>query len=70
MAHNLSCWCAQIGMGEGIVTTDTMRRRYFSVPGRITRSARRFTLHLPLRWPWLDWFIAGLERHRGIVLTT
>lgn len=70
IAHNLSRWCAQIGMGDGIVTTDTMRRRCFSTPGRITTSARKFTLHLPARWPWADRFLAALVRHRNIVLLT
>jgi hypothetical protein len=29
--------------------TETLRRRSFSVPGRITCSARRFMVHLPVR---------------------
>src|SRR5450830_627371 len=49
IAHNLARWTARIGLGEGIVTTKTLRRRLFSLPGRLTRSARRVTLHLPAR---------------------
>ena len=30
------------------MTTKTLRRRFFSIAGRLTRSARRLTLHLPL----------------------
>ena len=41
-----------LGLGEQVVTTKTLRRRFFSLAGRITRSARRLTLHLPQRWPW------------------
>ena len=52
MTHNLTCWTARIGLGEQIVTTKTLRRRVFALAGRITRSARRFTLHLTQRWPW------------------
>ena len=52
MAHNLARWTARIGLGEQIVTTKTLRRRFFGLAGRITRSARRLTLHLPQRWPW------------------
>ncbi len=52
MAHNLARWTARIGLGEQVVTTKTLRRRFFSLAGRITRSARRLTLHLPQRWPW------------------
>ena len=52
MAHNLARWTARIGLGQQIVTTKTLRRRVFALVGRITRSARRLTLHLPRRWPW------------------
>ena len=47
MAHNLTRWTARIGLGEQIVTTKTLRRRFFALAGRLTRSARRLTLHLP-----------------------
>ena len=52
MAHNIARWTARIGLGEQVVTTKTLRRRFFALVGRITRSARRLTLHLPQRWPW------------------
>ena len=52
MAHNLARWTTRIGLGEQLVTTKTLRRRFFSIAGRLTRSARRLTLHLPQRWPW------------------
>ena len=44
-AHNLARWTARIGLGEQLVTTKTLRRRFFSLAGRLTRSARRLTLH-------------------------
>jgi hypothetical protein len=67
MAHDLARWTARIGLGEGIVTTRTIRRRRFlGMPGRLTRSARRVTLHLPARWPWAERFLAGLARLRAI----
>ena len=66
MAHNLARWTARIGLGEGIVTTKTLRRRLFSLSGRLTRSARRVTLHLPARWPWAIGFTAALTRLRAI----
>ena len=34
-------WTARIGLGEQIATTKTLRRRFFSLVGRLTRSARR-----------------------------
>ena len=52
LAHNLARWTARIGLGEQIVTTGTLRQRVFALAGRITRSARRLTLHLPKGWPW------------------
>src|SRR5438552_18017128 len=52
IAHNLARWTARIGLGAGIVTTKTLRRRLFALAGRLTRSARRLTLHLAARWPW------------------
>jgi len=38
MAHNLARWTARIGLRAGIVTTKTLRRRLFNLPGRLTRS--------------------------------
>jgi Transposase DDE domain group 1 len=66
MAHNVARWTARMGLGEGIVTTRTIRRRFLGLPGRLTRSARRVTLHLPAGWPWAERFLAGLARLRAI----
>ena len=68
MAHNLARWTARIGLGEQIVTTKTLRRRVFSLAGRLTRSARRLTLHLPQRWRWETQFSRALARLRAIPL--
>lgn len=70
LAHNLARWTARIGMDAGIVTTKTLRRRLFSLPGRLTRSARRVTLHLPARWPWAVAFMTALSRCRSLPLRT
>ena len=66
MAHDLARWTARIGLGEGIVTTRTIRRRFLGLPGRLTRSARLVTLHLPARWPWAERFHLALARLRAI----
>jgi hypothetical protein len=66
MAHDLARWTARIGLGEGIVTTRSLRRQLFGLPGRLTRSARKLTLHLPSRWPWAERFLDGLVRIRAI----
>ncbi len=68
LAHNLARWTARIGLGEPVVTTKTLRRRFFSIAGRLTRSARRLTLHLPQRWPWKTQFSGALARLRAIPL--
>jgi len=68
IAHNLARWTARLGLGEGIVTTKTLRRRLFGLVGRLTRSARRLTLHFPARWPWADEFAAALARLRALPL--
>ena len=68
MAHNLARWTARIGVGQQVVTTKTLRRRFFSLAGRLTRSARRLTLHLPQRWHWETQFTHALARFRAIPL--
>ncbi len=70
MAHNLARFSTRLGLGDTLITTETLRRRYLLVPGRITRSARRRTIHLPMRWPWAQRFEDALQRHRAIVLVT
>ena len=68
IAHNLARWTARIGLGEQLVTTKTLRRRFFSLAGRLTRSARRLTLHLPQHWPWENQCDSALERLRALPL--
>ena len=70
IAHNLARWTARIGLGEQLVTTKTLRRRFFSMAGRLTSSARRLTLHLPQRWPWENQFSGALARLRALPLPT
>ena len=70
IAHNLARCPACIGLGEQLVTTKTLRRRFFFLAGRLTRSARRLTLHLPQRWPWENQFNDALARLRALPLPT
>ncbi len=50
LAHNLLRWIAALGLDlHGPIVAQTLRRRYLTLPGRITSSARRSTLHLPAR---------------------
>ena len=57
-----------LGLDEPLVTTKTLRRRFFSLAGRITREARRLTLHLPQGWPWETHFTRALARLRALPL--
>ena len=68
MAHNLARWTTRIGLGEPLATTKTLRRRFFSLAGRITRKARHLTLHLPQGWPWQNQFSSALARLRALPL--
>jgi hypothetical protein len=67
LAHNLGRWTTLLGLpAERRRTARTRRRRLFELPGRLTRSARRWTLHLPARWPWRQAFTEALERIRAL----
>ncbi len=63
LAHNLLRWTSVLGLpGQTIRAARTVRRRLLALPGRLTRTARRWTLHLPVRWPWQRAFIEALTR--------
>ncbi len=66
IAHNLARWTARLSLGEQTVTTKTLRRRFFALAGRLTRSARRLVLHLPAGWPWEGKIRRALARLRAI----
>ena len=68
MAHNLARWTGRIALEEAAATTKTLRRRFFSLAGRISRSARRLTLHLPRGWPWESQYSGALARLRALPL--
>jgi hypothetical protein len=70
LAHNLQRWATLIGLTDPTPrAAATTRRRLFALPGRLTRSGRRQTLHLPARWPWEADFIAALTRIRALAAT-
>ena len=67
LAHNLLRWSTLIGLPDTTVrTARTVRRRLITVPGRLTRHAGQWTLHLPARWPWQEDFTSALERIRAL----
>jgi hypothetical protein len=67
IAHNMLRWITILGEDhDGLVVAKTIRRHLIQLPGRITRSARRLTLHLPTRWPWKEAFEQIHERLRTL----
>jgi Transposase DDE domain group 1 len=67
LAHNLLRWTTLIGLPASTTrAARTVRRRLLALAGRLTHSARRWTLHLPARWPWQHDFIRALARIRAL----
>src|SRR5512132_887051 len=67
LAHNLFRWTELLGLpSERPRRARTLRRRLLALPGRLTRTARRWTLHLPARWPWQTDYLAALARVRAL----
>ena len=69
-AHNLARWTARLAVGDPTLSAGTLRRRYLSLPGRLTRSARVTTLHLPSDWRWALRWLTALERLRALPAPT
>jgi hypothetical protein len=62
LAHNLLRWTATLGLSahDQQLVAKTIRRTLLVLPGRLTRSARQWTLHLPIGWPWAHSFTMAL----------
>lgn len=66
LAHNLGRWLCRLGLSPTPLTMKTLRQRFFSLPGWLTRSARRLFLSLPARWPWQEAFTSALLALRSL----
>ena len=66
LAHNLTRWATRLGLGLGHLMTKTIRRRVYTVAGRLVRTGRRVILRLPRRWPWASQILAALNRLRAL----
>jgi len=69
MAHNLGRAVALLaGHDLARATAATLRRKVFTMPGRLVRSGRRHRLRLPADWPWADTIRTALHRIQAIPL--
>jgi hypothetical protein len=67
LAHNLLRWTQLLGLPNTTIrAARTLRRRLLAIPGRLTRHARDWTLHLPARWPWHGDYLNALNRIRAL----
>jgi len=69
LAHNLLRWTQTLALPATVGhprTARTLRRHLLQLPGRLTRHAGQWTLHLPARWPWQHAFIEAPERIRTL----
>jgi Transposase DDE domain group 1 len=67
LAHNLLRWAQLLGLPNTTArAARTLRRRLLSIPGRLTRHARGWTLHLPARWPWHGDYLSALNAIRAL----
>jgi len=65
LAHT-SALCLEGGLARA--EPKRLRQRVLHVAGRLTRSGRRLTLHLPRRWPWAEALLAAFGRLRSLPL--
>ena len=71
LAHNLGRWTSLIGLPNDTTRTAAIRRRrLFRIPGRLTRTARQWTLRMPARWPWQTDFNTALITIRALPTLT
>ncbi|MDQ6614672.1 MAG: transposase [Actinomycetota bacterium] len=71
IAHNLARFTARLGqLSDKIIITPTLRRKYLAIPGHLTRSARRTTLHLADNWPWRASYLTALLQIRALPALT
>ena len=71
LAHNLGRWTSQIGVpNDSNRTADSRRRQLLSIPGRLIRTGRQWTLRMPSHWPWQTEFMTALGRIRVLPALT
>jgi hypothetical protein len=69
MAHNLGRAIGQLAGSElERATAATLRRKVFTMPGRLVHTGRRRHLRLPASWPWANPIQLSLSRITAIPL--
>jgi len=70
MAQDLLAFTATLCLEGELARAEPkrLRGRLLHVAGRLTRSGRRLTLHLPRRWPWAEALLAAFGRLRSLPL--
>ena len=65
-AQDLLAWAQALLLTGELAKAEPkrLRGRLLHVAGRMTRSGRRVTLHLPRRWPWAEALVAAFGRLR------
>ena len=68
LAQDLLAWLRALALdGElALAKPKRLRGRLLHVAGRVTRSGRRRTLHLPRAWPWASDLLAAFARLRAL----
>jgi len=69
IAQDLLVWTQRLLLaGTGLARCEPKRLRYrlLHVAARLTRHARRLTLHLPRDWPWREPLLQAFERLRAL----
>jgi hypothetical protein len=68
LAQDLLAWLRSrvLDASSARLAPKRLRHRLLHVAGRLTRSARRRTLHLPAHWPWAGALIAAFARLRAL----
>jgi hypothetical protein len=64
LAHDITIWTQQLCLDGAHARCEPKRLRYriFHVAARLTRHARRLTLHLPADWPWAAALTRAFQR--------
>ena len=70
-AQHLGRRSSQLGLPDRPVQTARSRRhQLLTVPARLTRTSRQWTLRMPARWPWQHQFTTILDKIRAVPALT